>query len=184
MGLDGYTIVPAASSHVSALSGIERAAGTLFGTSAPQQVLSRTVPLPVLHAAQGAGRLWVALASNGEPVGFALAESADGRAHLEELDVVPEHGRRGVGSALVATVERWARSRGDHEITLTTYVDVPWNAEWYAGLGFEPIAERNLDGELLRRLEEDARGLERARRVAMCKLLPAVQQRHRADSAR
>ena len=176
MLLDGYTILSAAPEHVGALAEVERRAGARFGSSVPEQVLTRTIPPAVLEDAQRAGLLWVALTSGGEPVGFALAQSAGGRAHLEELDVLPEHGRRGIGAALVSAVEQWALFQGLTELTLTTYLDYPWNADYYSKLGFERIAASDLDVEMRRRLEdEEALGLERDRRVAMRKHLTAGQ---------
>jgi len=175
MALGDYVVLLAAPEHLGALSGVERRAGARFGASVPEQVTDRTIPLQVLEVAQHAGRLWVALAPDGEPVGFALAESSALRAHLEELDVLPEHGRRGIGTALVSAVEHWAQSQGFAELTLTTYVDFPWNADYYSKIGFEPIPASDLDGEMLRRLEDEAAaGLERDRRVAMRKRLPAA----------
>ena len=177
MALGDYTVLPAAPEYLGALSGVERRAGARFGAAVPAQVTARTIPLQVLEAAQRAGRLWVALAPDGEPVGFALAESSAVRAHLEELDVLPEHGRRGIGAALVSAVEQWARYQGLEELTLTTYTNFPWNADYYLTIGFEPVPASDLDGEMLRRLENEATvGLERDRRVAMRKRLPAVQQ--------
>jgi len=171
---DGYTICPAAPAHVGALPAVERIADSRFGSHVPPQVLARVIPLHVLEAAQCAGHLWVALAPDGAPVGFALVEPAATRVHLEGLAVLPEHGRRGVGAALVSAVEQWARSRGFAELTLTTYVDFPWNADYYVRIGFEPIPEDDLDVEMLHRLEEeDAAGLERSRRIAMRKRLLA-----------
>jgi GNAT superfamily N-acetyltransferase len=137
----------------------------------------------VLEDAQSAGRLWVALGLDGEPVGFALAEPFAGRAHLVELDVLPEHGRRGIGAGLIAAVEQWALSQGFEELTLTTYVDFPWNADYYSKVGFEPISEGELDDAMRQLMEEEAAlGIERARRVAMRKRLTAVQRAHPADT--
>ncbi len=92
--------------------------------------------------------------------------------HLDELDVLPGYGRNGIGSALVEAVEDCALDRGCVEITLTTFRDVPWNAPFYARLGFEPIPEQDLGTELVRRLlDETALGLKRSTRVAMRKRL-------------
>jgi GNAT superfamily N-acetyltransferase len=170
-----YAILPASEAHIGLLELIEREAGSRFGSSLPAHVLVRTVPLEVLADAQREGRLWVAVDTSGEPVGFALAEVVAGRAYLDELDVLPQHGRRGVGVALISTVEQWALAQGCTELALTTFVDVPWNADYYAKVGFEAIPESDLYLELRRRLddEEDA-GLERARRVAMRKRLSAA----------
>jgi GNAT superfamily N-acetyltransferase len=172
---DDYAILPAAPDHVGALPEVERRAASRFGSSIPPHVLAHVTPQSALVAAQQAGRLWVALAPDGEAVGFALAESSAERAHLEEIDVVPEHGRQGIGAALVSVVERWAAAHGCTQLTLTTYSDVPWNADFYESIGFESVPDSELDDCMLRRLKEEAeRGLERSKRVAMRKLLRAV----------
>lgn len=167
-----YVIRLAGPEHVGVLPDIERASATLFGDSLPESVISHVTSLDSLGAAQRAGLLWVALESAGAPVGFAIASTCGGRVHLEELDVLPRHGRRGIGTALIEAVEDCARDRGCVEMTLTTFRDVPWNAPFYARLGFEVIPEQQLGGELARRLSDEAAlGLERSRRVAMCKPL-------------
>lgn len=77
----------------------------------------------------------------GETVGFALCGEIDGHAHLFEMDVVPEHGRRGIGSALLESVCNEAAVRGFLTMTLTTLRDVPWNAPFYAARGFAEMAD-------------------------------------------
>lgn len=71
----------------------------------------------------------------GQTVGFALCGEVDGHAHLFEMDVMPEHGRRGIGSALLESVCDEA-GRGFPTMTLTTLRDVPWNVPFYAARGF------------------------------------------------
>lgn len=114
------------------------------------------------------GRLWVGTDDADVPVGFALGSVVGGNAHLDELDVHPEHGRRGLGRALVEAVIAWARRHGRPALTLTTLRDVPWNAPFYERLGFRIVGadERGpiLD-EILR--EEVERGLPAEGRVAM-----------------
>lgn len=75
-------------------------------------------------------------------VGFAHVLEVDGLAHLEQVAVPPEHGRRGHGGALVEAVAAEAGRRGHRRITLRTFADVPWNAPAYARAGFveEPPA--------------------------------------------
>ncbi len=103
--------------------------------------------------------------------------------HLDELDVLPEHGCRGVGSALLRAVENRARNSDYTEITRTTFRDVPWNAPFYSRIGFEAIPEEELDEELLRRLsDESALGLERSRRVAMRESLSSLTRWHEKDA--
>jgi GNAT superfamily N-acetyltransferase len=167
-----YVVRLAGPEHVAQLPDIEREAATRFGDSLPESALSHVTPLDSLAAAQQAGLLWVALEPAGAPVGFAVASIRGRRVHLEELDVLPWHGRKGIGSALVEAIEDYALNRGCAEITLTTFRDVPWNAPFYARVGFEVIPEQELGAELVRRLSDEAAlGLERSRRVAMLKPL-------------
>jgi len=167
-----YVVRLAGSEHLDQLPAIERAAATRFGDSLPESVLSHVTPVDNLAAAQPAGLLWVALETAGAPVGFAVASISGRRVHLDELDVLPAHGRKGIGSALVEAVEDYALKSDCTEITLTTFRDVPWNAPFYARVGFDLIPEQQLDAELLRRLSDEfALGLERSSRMAMRKPL-------------
>ena len=84
----------------------------------------------------------------GQPVGFALCGEVDGQAHLFEMDVVPEYGRRGVGSALLESVCGQAEGRGFSAMTLTTLRDVPWNAPFYAKYRFAELPEKEWGKQL------------------------------------
>jgi GNAT superfamily N-acetyltransferase len=119
------------------------------------------------------GRLWVALTDD-VPVGFAhVAVIAPHVAHLEEIDVHPEHGRRGLGRGLVMAVCGWAATAGYREVTLTTFRDPPWNMPFwnmpfYARLGFEVIPIQELSPALCLVVDDETRrGLDLTRRVAM-----------------
>ncbi|WP_370039331.1 GNAT family N-acetyltransferase, partial [Nocardioides sp.] len=82
-------------------------------------------------------------------------------AHLEQLSVrLPEHGRRGVGTALVHAACEEARWAGHDSLTLCTYRDVPWNGPFYRRLGFseDPAPPPHL--ARIRRHEQDL-GLDR-----------------------
>jgi len=165
----GYSIRPARASDVTRLPAIERAAAALFRDFGLAHVFSTVLTSDEdLARAQQEGRLWVAAGPDDRPVGFAVASVVGENAHLDELDVDPDHGRRGLGRALVQTVLRWARARGLPAVTLTTLQNVPWNAPFYEQLGFRALAEAErgavLD-EILR--EEVARGLPAENRVAM-----------------
>ena len=113
-------------------------------------------------------RLWVAADSGGHAVGFALAERLDGCAHLAEMDVLLEHGRQGLGQALVEAVCAWAPLQGLEAVTLTTFRAVPWNAPYYERLGFQEVPPEGLTPGLRALVEAEAeRGLERDSRVVM-----------------
>src|SRR5581483_4675821 len=106
-------------------------------------------------------------------VGFALAMVVDGQAHLREIDVLPSHGRSGIGTQLVAAVVAWAAASGLGAVTLTTFTHIPWNAPWYRRLGFSPTDEV---GPELRQImaEEREAGLDMRLRTAMRLTLPAT----------
>ncbi len=61
----------------------------------------------------------VAQADN-QIIGFILAEQEGSRAHIITLDVLENHRRRGVGSALLAAIEQRLAARGAREVELET----------------------------------------------------------------
>ena len=164
----GYTITTATREHLEALSDIELAAATMFEGSVPASVPQVSTPRSKFQSAQREGRLWVAL-SGETPVGFALVEMlAEDLPHLEEIDVHPQHGRRGLGTKLVRAICAWAMATGYHSVTLTTFRDVPWNMLFYARLGFEVIPWEALSPALRSVVQDETRrGLDPTRRVAM-----------------
>jgi len=110
----------------------------------------------------------------GEPIGFILVLPIDGRAHILELAVTLDQQGHGYGRALITAAEEWAASKGFHEMTLTTFRDVDWNAPFYARLGYDPFdvgPDRLELGALI--ADEIAAGVHSAPRVAMRKILPA-----------
>jgi len=163
-----YTITAARPQDLSRLSAIELAAARLLQGHTPEAILNETTSLDVLEQAQRDGRLWVALADDA-PVGFAHVEVIEPDAvHLEEIDVHPQHGRRGLGARLVLRVCKWAAVHGYGAVTLTTFREVPWNMPFYAKLGFEVVAPDELSPGLQAIVADEAqRGLDPARRVVM-----------------
>ena len=83
------------------------------------------------------GYILVAEETEGSAViAFVHVLELDQTAHLEQLSVLPEHGRRGHGPALVEAAKNEARRRGYQSLSLRTYADVPWNGPFYARAGF------------------------------------------------
>ena len=164
----GYDIARAQPAHLARLAAIELAAATLLRGHASPEVLLQTTSAATLARALHEGRLWVAT-MNDEPIGFALVEMlAPDLPHLEEIDVVPTHGRRGVGSALVRTVCEWASMSGYRTLTLTTFRNVSFNMPFYARLGFGAVDPKDLGAELAALVEREAsRGLLSDSRVVM-----------------
>jgi GNAT superfamily N-acetyltransferase len=154
------------------LPAIERAAAQLFLDYAADlgldaAALESATPLEALRRGRENALLWVTVDADDEPLGFALARELDGQLHLEEMDVLPAHTRRGLGTALADQVWRAARARGC-AVTLSTFRGVPWNAPFYAKLGFRELKEQELTASLLQiREDERRRGLHPALRVLM-----------------
>jgi len=163
-----YTITQARLEDLSALPAIELAAARLLTGYAPESVLAETTADEVLQTAQSHGHLWVALAED-VPVGFAHVRILEPMvAHLEEIDVHPDHGRRGLGRRLVMAVCAYAETNEYRAVTLTTFRDVPFNMPFYASLGFEVIPAEQLSAALREVVEDEThRGLDPDRRVAM-----------------
>jgi GNAT superfamily N-acetyltransferase len=115
---------------------------------------------PWLHPGRGRDR-------GGAVVGFVDVLERDQIAHLEQLSVLPEHGRRGHGRALVESAKNEARRRGYQWLSLRTYADVPWNGPFYARAGFvESKPATDFDRHLVE--VEERLGLDRyGRRVQM-----------------
>ncbi|MFI9386890.1 GNAT family N-acetyltransferase [Kutzneria sp. NPDC052558] len=82
------------------------------------------------------------------PVGFAYVGEVDDGLHLHQLAVHPDHGRQGLGTALLSAV--FARAAG-RAVTLTTFRHIPWNEPWYRARGFTAVTD---PGPQLRRLVE------------------------------
>ena len=163
-----YEIALAQPDDLARIAPIELAAARLLAGHAPKAVLEEVTPTEHLQAAQRERRLWVARAED-MPVGFALVEMIEpGVAHLEEIDVHPDHGRRGLGTRLVRWVCRWADAQWLAAVTLTTFRNVPWNMPFYTRLGFDEVAPASLTPALRAILADEARrGLDTRQRVVM-----------------
>jgi GNAT superfamily N-acetyltransferase len=137
---DAYHIRLARADEVSRLREIENEAGTLFaGLGLIDEALDRSFPLPDLTRLRETGQIWVACAEDDVAVGMVIASVRGGAAYVEEMDVLPAHGRRGVGGRLLATVCAWAEKQGQAAVALSTFRDVPWNGPFYRKHGFRDL---------------------------------------------
>ncbi|MBX9359762.1 GNAT family N-acetyltransferase [Streptomyces sp. WAC04114] len=151
------------------LQDIERAAGAPFREFGMPEIADDDPPaLDILERYRRAGRCWVAVDEGDLPVAYLLAEPVDGALHIEQVSVHPRAARRGVGRALLAHAADRAREEGLTALTLTTFTEVPWNAPYYARLGFRPLPEADLTPGLRAiRATEAGHGLDRWPRVCM-----------------
>lgn len=116
------------------------------------------------------GLHWVAVDEDDQPCGFLCASAQGPHLHVEELSVARLHQGRGLGRQLLMSAENRARVAGFRALTLTTFVEVPWNAPFYARLGFQRLDDRQASAFLQEQLRhEQALGL--PGRCAMSKVL-------------
>ncbi|GAB3459567.1 GNAT family N-acetyltransferase [Actinophytocola sediminis] len=163
------TIREARAEDLPVLCDIEQAAGELFRPIGMTLVADDDPPtIAELAPYQRDGRAFVYASADDRPVGYLLVDPVDGHAHIAQVTVHPDHGRRGIGALLVDQARRWALARGMTTLSLTTFADVAWNAPYYARLGFTVLPAGELTAGLLAiRADEAARGLDRWPRVTM-----------------
>jgi GNAT superfamily N-acetyltransferase len=154
---------------------IERAAGETFRTLGMDLVADDdpgTVDELAPYAADG--RAFVSADADDQPLGYLLLDLVDGAAHIEQVSVHPFHARRGLGRALIEHAASWAVAHSLHELTLTTYVAVPWNGPYYERLGFRYLgADEETPGQRALRERERAAGLDAWPRACMSRSLRA-----------
>lgn len=164
-----YTIEPAARHHVEAIPGIEHAAAAMFSEQdLPAELRYLVTDIGLVVEAQRDGRLWSALDDKGNIVGFALVRMVGGFAHLEEMDVHPDHTRQGIGTHLLGAVIAWAKHGGHSGVSLITFRHLPWNAPFYERHGFVQLDDGHDCGYLHDLICEEAEaGIDPSKRVAM-----------------
>jgi GNAT superfamily N-acetyltransferase len=97
-----------------------------------------------------------------------ISDFVDGCVHIEQVSVHPDHGRQGVGRALMDHAAARARAERAPALTLTTFAKVPWNAPYYLRCGFRLLSNSELTPGLRAiREREAAHGLDRWPRVCM-----------------
>ncbi|MGL5941384.1 MAG: GNAT family N-acetyltransferase [Waterburya sp.] len=170
---EDYKIRSARAEDLTQLAAIERSASVLFQNT-PYSFLVNSQPLPLEFVQQRfqAGQVWVAVERDETVVGYAIANEVDDTLYLQQIDVEPSHGRKGIGSKLISIVCVWAKYHGYRIVSLSTFRDIPWNAPFYAKLGFRILDESKLTpGFQHIRLKEFEAGLPISERVIMqCEL--------------
>ena len=111
----------------------------------------------------------------GAPVAFLDAEVFGDELHVWEISVHRDWQSRGIGRALLTKAAEYCEGRALAAMTLTTFRDVPWNAPFYATLGFAPVPEADLNARLRQVLAHEAQiGLPAAQRCAMRRAMAAI----------
>lgn len=101
-------------------------------------------------------------------VGFLAAEPHRRELHIREMSVHADYQQMGIGAGLLRACMIDARNSGFSALTLTTFRDIPWNAAFYARLGFAEVSDLAAHPRLAEELaSEEANGMPRDLRCAM-----------------
>lgn len=151
-----YTIRPARAADIGRLNTIEQAADRTAYTGILEHADALPLdPAAALDVARRAGHLWVATNSDDQPVGYCYVRFLGGEPHVEEVSVHPDHGRQGLGRALVEAALGWARAAGHERLTLNTFRELRWCAPFYASLGFTEVPRDAASPEIQALLAEE-----------------------------
>src|SRR5215813_5915840 len=107
-----YHLRLARPSEVGRLREIEDEAGERFnGLDIFDESLSSSFSLDEMYRLAKLNQVWTVCDSDNKPVGMVVASIRGEHAYIEELDVLSEHGRRGLGTRLLEQVCNWALER-------------------------------------------------------------------------
>jgi GNAT superfamily N-acetyltransferase len=138
--IDSNRIRLARPDEVTRLRKIEDEAGKMFsGLGLIDDALDGSFPLDELARLLVVGQVWVSCLEDDLPVGMVIVSVREGAAYIEEMDVLPAHGRQGIGARLLTSVCAWAHAEGLTVVTLSTFRDVPWNGPFYRKHGFREL---------------------------------------------
>lgn len=166
--MNDITIAPAHTGDLAALREIELAAFETLRTAGAVSDEPVASSLEDLERLSREGLLLVAFTADQQPVGFAGAQIEDNWLHIAEMDVHPAWQRKGIGRQLLRALLSAGERRGLAGASLTTDRYAPFNAAFYASLGFEQINADALSARLKGLIDaETASGLDANRRIAM-----------------
>ena len=156
---------PARAVEVETIRDLERASAQRFiglmddiaaDEPTPAAMLARRIAQDGLQVAEAEGLI----------AGFVMFRPLEGGLYIEQLDVLPALAGRRIGAALLDAVA--SRLDAGAALVLSTFRDVPWNAPYYARLGFmEVVALTPAMAQI--RAEHLARGLDETARVFMAR---------------
>jgi ribosomal protein S18 acetylase RimI-like enzyme len=142
---------PASVADIPAIIEVELSAGQLFaGTHMNWAVGDVSDPDELISPIED-GNVWVA-EEGGQIAGYLCGEALDGHFHIEEVSVSSAFQRRGVGRMLIEFTAVEGRRRGCLALSLTTDRTLPWNAPYYARIGFRVLGPEEISPSLAREI--------------------------------
>jgi len=148
---EGYSIAHGDIDDIAALIAVDKAASAMFAPTGllAADALDDHVPAEVFENEIPNGNVFVARNEHGWAVGFALIRLRGNGLYLDQVSVHPDHGKKGIGRALVIQVLAEAETRKLPHVSLSTFRDVAWNGPFYASLGFKEIPHEKLEPYML-----------------------------------
>ena len=144
-------------------TGIPEVMAIADGPSAPAADFEAMLSVCIVHIACTAAE---------QPVGLAAWQRLDDDIYLRLLAVDPDHGRRGLGAALLEQTVRAGRDVSARRCALSTFREVPFNQPFYQRHGFVELPLPQATPALLRRFEaEISEGVRPEQRVLMVRKL-------------
>jgi GNAT superfamily N-acetyltransferase len=137
LAANAVLIRPGRAEDLPALDAIEQSGAETF-TAFGQPLADGSPPAPADQRERvlAQGLLWVADDAAEGVIGFLAAEITDDGLYVEEVDVLMQRQKQGHGRRLMQAAIDWARGRRLPAVTLTTFRSIPWNAPFYASMGF------------------------------------------------
>ena len=167
----GYGVRFARPDELDALPAIEIAADIRFQATAHADLVASypTTGIADFAEAQDRWSLWVVVGEGDRPVGFAHCRRVgDGDMYVAQLSVHPGHAGNRLAARLLDRLAGYCGPRGLRRLTLTTFRDIPWNAPYYARLGFREVSDLAGEPFLRRQIAEQIQaGFSPESRVAM-----------------
>jgi GNAT superfamily N-acetyltransferase len=156
--MSAVTIRMARPADLPSIDPIDASAAETF-TRFGQPLPDGSAPAPEGHWAgvQAAGLLWIADDAEAGPVGFLASKRVEGALYVEQVSVVMQRQQQGLGRRLMLAAIDWARGERLAAVTLTTFRDIPWNAPFYASLGFIEPPDNAMPAHLAARLADEAK---------------------------
>ncbi|MEC7289147.1 MAG: GNAT family N-acetyltransferase [Pseudomonadota bacterium] len=148
---EGYSITRAELDDIPALISVDKAASALFAPTGllTEEALADHVPAEVLETEIPLSNVFVARNQHDWAIGFALIRPRGTGLYLDQISVHPDHGKKGIGRALVIRTLAEAEARKLPHVSLSTFRDLAWNGPFYASLGFKELSADRLEPYML-----------------------------------
>ena len=145
-----FTIRLGSPTEFKALQDIEHASDECFASVGMPEIFEtgNVTAIEDLQHALNRQNLWVAADASNQPIGWAMSIPIDAGLHNEQMCVLPRCQRQGIGKTLFSARIAYARAAGFERVTVSTFLNVPWNAPTYERWGYRIMKDHELTPDL------------------------------------